>query len=379
MCGYDKTMRPVKLNEKTIVVKFHLVLKYFTYDINSEILSLDSWVTVSWIDQHLRWTPSDYDNIKQIHLSNSDIWVPDLSVYNSHDQSTDPALITNTRCIVNYNGFVICVPSSHVDALCVADLTKYPFDTQNCTVRFGSWVHKGEELDIRYRKPILVLDDLVPNGEWELEKFNAYRNPGHYDCCPNSTYPTVTLSLKINRLHGAHTASVIIPAIVGIILTITSLVMKPDKDRLTLCLANLIAQFLHMQYVSWMIPLKGNVVPQLIVLARDSLLLCALTIVFTIVIKSLSEKKTTPPVWMSSTISFVISCKVGQFLILNDHSVRGVATAKGEEDGSTIIDNTEDHSTTNSQDWRIFASILDRLIFLSYVIVYFTLVIAFIP
>lgn len=31
MCGYDKTMRPVKSNEKTIVVQFHLVLKYFTY------------------------------------------------------------------------------------------------------------------------------------------------------------------------------------------------------------------------------------------------------------------------------------------------------------------------------------------------------------
>lgn len=129
------------------------------------------------------------------------------------DQGGDPSAIGTVTCVVSSEGQVVCVPPSHHNSLCVADLTKYPFDTHNCTIRFGSWVHSGEELDIRVAKPGISTEDLVPNGEWALADTNVIKHPGKFKCCPNNTYPSINFSFKIKRVAGAHTATVILPAI----------------------------------------------------------------------------------------------------------------------------------------------------------------------
>lgn len=71
-----------------------------------------------------------------------------FSIYR-HDQSTDPKVITDAQCSVSNTGNVLCVPGIHFDTLCVPNLKKYPYDTQICTIRFGSWVYKGEELKLK--------------------------------------------------------------------------------------------------------------------------------------------------------------------------------------------------------------------------------------
>lgn len=104
------------------------------------------------------------------------------------------------------------MPSTSHSTICTSDLTKFPFDTHNCTVRFGSWVHSGEELDLQISKDALNTDDLIYNGEWDLIDTNVFKHPGIYKCCPNNTYPSINYSFKIQRISGAHTASVILPA-----------------------------------------------------------------------------------------------------------------------------------------------------------------------
>lgn len=76
----------------------------------------------------------------------------------------------------------------------------------------GSWIHKGEELDFKIVKDGVVNKTLEPNGEWELDSYTA-KNIVGISCCPNVTYPTIKINLKINRLHGAHTASIVIPTV----------------------------------------------------------------------------------------------------------------------------------------------------------------------
>jgi hypothetical protein len=213
LCGYDRSTRPTINHKNAVPVVMRMILKYFAFDIHDSSFVVDSWMAMFWKDEHLKWNPDDYESIKSIHLSDVDIWMPDISVYNRRDQGGDPSAIGTVTCVVSSEGQVVCVPPSHHNSLCVADLTKYPFDTHNCTIRFGSWVHSGEELDIRVAKPGISTEDLVPNGEWALADTNVIKHPGKFKCCPNNTYPSINFSFKIKRVAGAHTATVILPAI----------------------------------------------------------------------------------------------------------------------------------------------------------------------
>ncbi|CAH0551481.1 unnamed protein product [Brassicogethes aeneus] len=379
-CGYDSTIIPVKDHKTAVNVSFNMIVKFIKYDHQSGTLGLDSWLSIHWYDEYLKWNPQDFGNLREIKVTTDNIWVPDLSVYNRFDQGTEPTVFASTKCIVNFNGLIVCVHPHHVDALCQADMSKYPFDSQNCTITFGSWVHKGEEVNILHHNPIADTEDLETDGEWALKKVGVHRNPGHYDFHPNSTYPSIEVSFEIKRMHGSHSATVLIPSIVIFMLVITSMWVPPDSnERMVLCCVNLITEFFHLEYISFMIPMKGNKIPQLMVLGRDSLLLCGFSIVFTIILKNIVLKKTPPPSWISRIVSFVIGCRPGQIIFLDDTTLKGVAFAKGEDDGSTIIDNSENSVNTGSQDWRVFAKILDRLIFISYVIVFTVMMVGFIP
>ncbi|XP_074036962.1 nicotinic acetylcholine receptor alpha 9 subunit isoform X3 [Leptinotarsa decemlineata] len=326
LCNYDQALRPVSNHRNSTSIIFRLILKYFAYKTYESMLSLDAWLTVVWKDEHLTWNPADHEGIKYLHLHTSDIWTPDLSVYNMASQGSDPNLIGNVKCLVTSKGQVQGVIPIHLDILCVPDLTRYPFDTQNCTIRFGSWIHKGEELDLKFAKDILGTEELEPNGEWQLVSQSAVKNAGKYKCCPNETYPSIEISMNIKRLSSSHAASF--------------------------------------------------VVPTLVTFSRDSLLLTVFAILFTVVFRTLMQKKVAPPTWISSIVSVVISCRPGQLILLSDYSTRGVASAKGEEDGATIVP-TETNST--NQDWELFAKILDKLFLYTYIIVYLVMILSFLP
>lgn len=45
---------------------------------------MSSWMTLTWLDPRLSWSPNDYADIKSIHVSIDYIWRPHLYLYNAH-------------------------------------------------------------------------------------------------------------------------------------------------------------------------------------------------------------------------------------------------------------------------------------------------------
>lgn len=115
--------------------------------------------------------------------------------------------------MVSNKGTVICIPPAKFDTLCTADLTNYPYDVQECKLYFGSWVHTGEELDIKLNDEPVSLDELTPNPEWKLLNVSSKKHGGVYDCCPNTTYPMVIFTFTIQRRPSFHEATVIAPSL----------------------------------------------------------------------------------------------------------------------------------------------------------------------
>lgn len=56
----------------------------------------------------------------------------------------------NTNCIAHEDGNVLWVPPSIFHVFCELDFRKWPFDTQVCSMKIGSWSYDGQQIDLRY-------------------------------------------------------------------------------------------------------------------------------------------------------------------------------------------------------------------------------------
>lgn len=131
----------------------------------------------------------------------------------SAEQATGGNVLQNVDCVITNNGNVSCVVPTQLSGLCMPNLKKYPFDVQNCTLRFGSWIHTGQEIDFELFNQSITVDQFTENPEWILVSSRAKKNSGVYKCCPKTTFPSIDYNFVIKRDATTVTAVAIIPAL----------------------------------------------------------------------------------------------------------------------------------------------------------------------
>jgi hypothetical protein len=95
----------------------------------------------------LKWNQEDYDNISFIHLPEDLVWKPDIMVYNNI-RLNEMDNFGKTKVIVYANGIVLWVPPTSLRTYCEVNMEEWPYDTQTCIIKFGSWVHDGSKLNL---------------------------------------------------------------------------------------------------------------------------------------------------------------------------------------------------------------------------------------
>jgi hypothetical protein len=70
--NYTKTMRP----SSTVKVKFALQLNQIVNVIEKDqIVELNTFIDHEWIDERLKWDPTQYDNIDLLRINIEMLWV----------------------------------------------------------------------------------------------------------------------------------------------------------------------------------------------------------------------------------------------------------------------------------------------------------------
>ena len=95
---------------------------------------------------------------------------------------TKPAtqVFPETRAIVKHNGDVLWVIPAMTKSSCRIDVTYFPFDEQNCPLKFGSWTYDGFQMDLVNINSSGDLGKYTSSGEWDLVGMPAVR----YICRP---------------------------------------------------------------------------------------------------------------------------------------------------------------------------------------------------
>lgn len=211
-------------------------------------------MTLSWNDSRLSWSPSDYDLIQSIHININYLWNPDIYLYNTHIGQDLGNCAPDIDCLIFAESRVACVmPCQHVGHCTVGDYINWPFDRQNCSFSFGSWMKTGEEMSYHTEKLKLLSERTKENNQWKLLSTKSKVNIGRYDIAPNETYPSISLSFLIERHSAFHISGTIVPAFILMLCNLTIPWMTPGSiERFVLSICNLFSHFLYLEFLYWM-------------------------------------------------------------------------------------------------------------------------------
>ena len=138
------------------------------------------------------------------------------------------------------------IPPFIFTTTCKLDISLYPFDRQNCEIKFGSWTYDGFKVDIQMQSEEgMDLSGYVVNEEWALAGAPVTRNEVIYECCPEP-YLDITYVLKLVRKPSSHTQKYLVPSALLTFLGILSLLLpasQPSSRLLILLFTILLISF----------------------------------------------------------------------------------------------------------------------------------------
>ncbi|GFU12750.1 acetylcholine receptor subunit alpha-type unc-63, partial [Nephila pilipes] len=141
---YDMLVRPVTDPNKAIVVYATITpIVIRRLDENDQELVMDSWMSMKWSDEYLKWDPKEFNNITVLRIPHTEIWKPDLSIYTSTDDSRFK--ISNTLALLYSNGTVMWFPFFQIKSRCLRQ-EKQEMNYFDCNIRIGSWMYSSNLL-----------------------------------------------------------------------------------------------------------------------------------------------------------------------------------------------------------------------------------------
>lgn len=80
---------------------------------------------------------------------------------------------------LDYNGSAEQIPPGMFKSTCKINIRWFPFDEQECTMKFGSWTYDGTKIDLQFLDgiPEGSTAGFALNGEWEVIGKCSIRRP----------------------------------------------------------------------------------------------------------------------------------------------------------------------------------------------------------
>uniref|UniRef100_A0A3P9M2U1 Cholinergic receptor, nicotinic, beta 2 n=1 Tax=Oryzias latipes TaxID=8090 RepID=A0A3P9M2U1_ORYLA len=239
---YNKLIRPATNGSELVTVQL--------------MVSLAQLISVEWQDYRLTWVPEEFDGMLKVRLPSKHIWLPDVVLYNNADGVYEVSFYSNA--VVSYDGSIFWLPPAIYKSACKIEVKHFPFDQQNCTLRFRSWTYDRTEIDLVLRADVASMDDFTPSGEWDIIALPGRRNENPAD----PAYVDITYDFIIRRKPLFYTINLIIPCVLITSLAILVFYLPSDcGEKMTLCISVLLALTVFLLLISKIVPPTSLDVP----------------------------------------------------------------------------------------------------------------------
>uniref|UniRef100_A0A3B4GJ94 Neuronal acetylcholine receptor subunit alpha-3-like n=1 Tax=Pundamilia nyererei TaxID=303518 RepID=A0A3B4GJ94_9CICH len=305
---YNQFIRPVENVSDPVTVEFEVSISQLVkVDEVNQIMETNLWLRHVWNDYKLRWTPSEFDGIEFIRVPSNKIWRPDIVLYNN--AVGDFLVEDKTKALLKFDGTITWVPPAIFKSSCPMDITYFPFDYQNCSMKFGSWTYDKAKIDLVLIGSKVNLKDFWESGEWEIIDAPGYKHDIKYNCC-EEIYPDITYSFYIRRLPLFYTINLIIPCLLISFLTVLVFYLPSDcGEKVTLCISVLLSLTVFLLVITETIPSTSLVIPLIGEYLLFTMIFVTLSIVITVFVLNVHYRTPmthTMPEWVRAVFLGVL-------------------------------------------------------------------------
>jgi len=388
LANYSTSTRPATSTDKAVSVMFELMVnKVVKLDIRDQVLVLNALVLLRWYDPQLAWNVSEWNNTNYLNIPYSSIWVPDIMLYNTAlDDSKSPSDVYKTKVQVDYRGQASLASAVTLKASCSIDIKLFPFDSQSCTLTFGSQSYTRSRLDLVFRKQPQNAKGIrgnyhVDNGDWNLTSVSSRRTETKYDFSPES-FAVVEYTLDLTRLYQYYLLYLILPCLGLVIVAPFMFYLPADSgERTGFGVTVVLALSVYLLVISDKLPEKSDKTPLLGALYIVLFFLLVVAMIFGIITTHLCLKTTRPPVWLwnllfgrKRDIKTIDTIRENQ---LQEDGLVMTPIENGLHRRSPISKKASIFSTrsippleeveVNQQKWKMVTQKLDKILFVAYI------------
>ncbi|KAL7840648.1 hypothetical protein AOLI_G00259710 [Acnodon oligacanthus] len=276
--GYNKELRPVQSKDETVTIYLALTLSnLISLNEADETLLTNVWMDHGWTDYRLAWNSSEFDDIDILRLPSSMVWLPEIVLENNNDAQFQVAYYCNV--LVYNDGFVYWLPPAIFRSSCSINVNYFPFDWQNCTLKFSSLTYNAKEISLHlkeekdsdtekyYKVEWIIIDPegFTENGEWEIIHRPARRNTYKNIPMDSNKHQDITFYLIIKRKPLFYIVNIIIPCVlISFMASLVYYLPADSGEKMTLSISVLLAQSVFLLLISQRLPETSMAVPLIV-------------------------------------------------------------------------------------------------------------------
>ncbi|XP_071764164.1 5-hydroxytryptamine receptor 3A [Centroberyx gerrardi] len=302
-----KPFRPaVNLSNPTITnISFTL---YAVLGVNekTQILTTFLWLRLYWHHEFLVWDPDKCDGVTRISLPVKQLWSPDIIVYEFVDDDVSQAC---PYVYVNHTGHIRWDRMLRLVSACNLEIFSFPFDVQNCTFTFGSYMHTIRDVRV---SPALTFEEMSGNskryleasGEWEVVVILGEASILRFGI---DEWDIITFWVVIKRRPVLYVVNLLIPSSFLMLIDILSFYLPPHSvDRASFKMTLILGYTVFLLIMNDLLPSTANGTPIIGIYFSVCLALMVISLLETVIITNVlhhnSMKYREVPRWVRVVI-----------------------------------------------------------------------------
>ena len=297
--SYDSNTHP---SAKAIEVMFDLRLtKIVKLDIKEQQLQINARILMRWIDARLTWNSTEYRGTKRLVAPASFFWTPDILLYNTaNEESVSSSDIYKANLQIDEAGKVTWMSPVTLRSSCDINVKWFPFDTQSCSLLFGSISMTRKKLTLTfYNKPksITAFQDKFhySSGVWKMITLTSHFRNESYSCCKDP-FSLIEFKLHLKRLPMYYVLYLILPCLcLGLLSPCIFFVPPESGERIGFGITIVLSMSVYLLVISDKLPEKSNESPLIGVLYIELFFVMIGTLIAAIATTHMAYRTKAPP------------------------------------------------------------------------------------
>ncbi|XP_022289462.2 neuronal acetylcholine receptor subunit alpha-6-like [Crassostrea virginica] len=253
--SYSNKIRPVLYQSDPLNLDVSFYLSSIT-EVNEvkEKLVTTGFLELSWTDEHLTWTPSDYNNTQEIFVPQNDIWKPDLVLKNGFKKFEEIGGSFYYMMIAS-DGNVVWQPFQVFETRCSMNIYNFPFDSQSCDIKFVTWSHFADQIEITKSSKGIQFYEYEENSVWNIKGTSSVIKKEGIES-------EIKFTIKLQRKPQYYIMNIILPVVFLGYLNILVFVIPVDAgEKMSFSVTVFLSFAVFLTIISTLLPTSSENIP----------------------------------------------------------------------------------------------------------------------